>query len=160
MFNRQNTAENFDGESAAGLALKNFAALLDDTDFVRELELMEIGRLQLMLRRQMLVEWRGLYMALWRLALEKSFPGEAEAMFAEFMAHYKNTHPDRLSAACVERAKEYWGMLAPAGETDFNPAARHLTSFFSNDTKDTRSLSLKLALHIRKTYTYIFDRLL
>ena len=73
----QNLAEVFDDESAVSEALENFAALLDDADFTAELELMGIGRMQFMRRRQMLVEWRGLYTALWRLALASSFPQDA-----------------------------------------------------------------------------------
>ena len=155
-----NAAEKFEPESAARLALKNFEARLADTDFAVELELMEIGRLQFLLRRQMLVEWRGLHMALWRLALEKSFPQDAEAIFAAFASEYQDARPDKQSAASVSRAGEYWGMLAPAGEADFSPAARHLASFFSGEAGKQRSLSLKLALHIRRTYKNIFDRLL
>ncbi|MDR1658848.1 MAG: hypothetical protein LBR94_00715 [Desulfovibrio sp.] len=156
----QSVAEDFEAESAEQLALKNFAALLADTDFATELELMNIGRMQFLLRRQMLVEWRGLYMALWRLALEKSFPRNADAMFAVFASRHRDSHPDKLSVASLRRAEEYWGMLAPVGEADFSPAARHLASFFSDSTHDLRSLSLRLALYIRKTYKNIFDRLL
>lgn len=156
----QGGAEDFGAESAEQLALKNFAALLADTDFAAELELMEIGRMQFLLRRRMLVEWRGLFMALWRLALEKSFPQAADAIFAVYAARHQDNCPDKLNRESLRRAGEYWAMLAPAGETDFSPAARHLASFFSGSTHDLRSLSLKLALHIRKTYKNIFDRLL
>ncbi|BAV92200.1 hypothetical protein [Candidatus Desulfovibrio trichonymphae] len=156
----QNTAEIFDPESAGQQALKNFEALLGDMDFTVELELMGIGRLQFLLRRQMLLEWRSLYMALWRLALDKSFPHDAGRIFDAFVRDYSAAHPDKQSAAGLVRAGEYWGMLAPAGETDFNPAARHLVSFFSQDVKELRSMRLKLALHIRKIYKSIFDRLL
>jgi hypothetical protein len=156
----QDVAEKFEAESVEQLALKNFAALFADTDFVAELELMDIGRMQFLLRRQMLVEWRGLYMALWRLALKKSFPRDADAIFAAFASRHRDSHPDKLSAASLKRAEEYWAMLAPGGEADFNPAARHLASFFSDSTHDLRSLGLKLALHIRKTYKNIFDKLL
>lgn len=80
----QNVAEVFDDKSVVQEALENFAALLEDADFTAELELMGIGRMQFMRRRQMLVEWRGLYMALWRLALSSSFPQDAEHIFATF----------------------------------------------------------------------------
>ncbi|MDR3358686.1 MAG: hypothetical protein LBN96_07560 [Desulfovibrio sp.] len=153
-------AKNFEAESVEQLALKNFAALLADMDFVAELELMGVGRMQFLFRRQMLVEWRGLYMALWRLALEKSFPRDAEAMFAVFVSGYRESHPDKMSETSLRRAGEYWVMLAPAGEADFNPVARHMASFFGDSAHDLRSLNLKLALHIRKTYKNIFDRLL
>lgn len=156
----QNLAEVFDDESVAREALENFAALLDGADFTAELELMGIGRMQFMRRRQMLVEWRGLYMALWRLALASSFPQDAERMFAAFLRSYDAAHPDKLSARIMERARQYWGMLQPKGDTDFSDVARHLCSFSVQDEKQARNLTLRLVLHIRKTYRIIFDRLI
>ncbi|WP_165072147.1 hypothetical protein [Desulfovibrio sp. ZJ200] len=156
----QNTAEAFDAESAAQEALENFAALLEDADFTSELELMGIGRMQFLRRRQMLVEWRGLYMALWRLALASSFPQDAEDIFETFLRSYQATHPDKVSARIMERAREYWGMLQPKGNSDFSDLARHLGSFSSQDEKQARSLTLRLVLHIRKAYRIIFDRLI
>lgn len=156
----QNTAEAFDSESAAREALENFAALLEDADFTSELELMGIGRMQFLRRRQMLVEWRGLYMALWRLALASSFPQDAEEMFETFLRSYHAAHPDKISTRIMERAKEYWGMLQPKGDADFSDLARHLGSFSSQDEKQARSMNLRLVLHIRKAYKIIFDRLI
>ena len=156
----QNLAEVFDDESAVSEALENFAALLDDADFAAELELMGIGRMQFMRRRQMLVEWRGLYMALWRLALASSFPQDAERMFATFLRSYHAAHPDKLGSRIMERAQEYWGMLQPKGDADFSDVARHLGSFSVQDEKQARSLTLRLVLHIRRAYKIIFDRLI
>ena len=156
----QNLAEVFDDESAVSEALENFAALLDDADFTAELELMGIGRMQFMRRRQMLVEWRGLYMALWRLALASSFPQDAERMFATFLRSYHAAHPDKLGSRIMERAQEYWGMLQPKGDADFSDVARHLGSFSVQDEKQARSLTLRLVLHIRRAYKVIFDRLI
>ena len=156
----QNLAEVFDDESAVSEALENFAALLDDADFTAELELMGIGRMQFMRRRQMLVEWRGLYMALWRLALASSFPQDAERMFATFLRSYHAAHPDKLGSRIMERAQEYWGMLQPKGDADFSDVARHLGSFSVQDEKQARSLTLRLVLHIRRAYKIIFYRLI
>jgi hypothetical protein len=100
-------------------------------------------------------------MALWRLALEKSFPRDAGDIFSAFAHHLQGKNPDKtVIVRSVARAEEYWAMLAPAGEADFYPAARHLASFFQKGLKEHRSLSLKLTLHIRKMYQIIFDRLL
>lgn len=156
----QNLAEVFDEAGAAREALENFAALLDGADFTAELELMGIGRMQFMRRRQMLVEWRGLYMALWRLALDSSFPQDAERMFTAFLHSYHAAHPDKVSSRIMERAREYWGMLQPRGDADFSDVARHLCSFSVRDEKQARSLTLRLVLHIRKAYKIIFDRLI
>lgn len=153
----QYLAEPDETPSITQVALDNFAALLDDADFTIELELTGVGRFQFMRRRQMHLELRGLYMALWRLALSRSFPADADAMFATFLHGYLTRHPD---AKVAERARQYWGMLQPTGDANFYDVARHLTSFAERDEKTQRTLTLKLALHIRQVYGFIFDRLI
>ena len=75
----QYLAEPDESPAITQVALDNFAALLDDADFTAELELVGVGRFQFLRRRQMCLELRGLYMALWRLALSRSFPNDADA---------------------------------------------------------------------------------
>lgn len=155
-----NTAEKFDDESTALEALENFQVLLDGADFTAELELLGIGRLQFLIRRRMLTELRGLYTALWRLALASSFPVDAQLMFTAFLRQYGAAHPDKQTQLMLERAGEYWGMLQPKGDTDFSNVARHLCSFFTQDEKQARSMTLRMVLNIRRAYTIIFDRLI
>ena len=157
---QENTAKVFDPESFAQEALDNFHVILADYKFDRELELARVGRLQFMRRRQMLTEWRGLLMALWRVALSKSFPDDADAMFDAFLASYTERHPDKVSARIVARAREYWAMLAPQGDADFSPVARHICSFFVENDKDLRAIVLRIGLHIRQVYSYIFECLI
>lgn len=156
----QNLAEVVDSEDTIQLALENFAALLENADFTPELEVMGIGRLNFVRRRQMLVEWRGLYIALWRLALGRSFPDDADAMFEEFLQTWTISHPDQLTAKAVERGREYWGMIEVRGDSDFSYVAKHLCSFFMQDEKKQKAMALGLILHIRKYYKLIFDRLI
>lgn len=155
-----NIAEVYEEQSSVQEALDNFDALLRDADFARELELLGIGRLQFLLRRQMAYELKGLYIALWRLALSQSFPDDAEAMFATFLHGYLLKHPDKISRHIAQRAREYWNMILPSGDSDFMAVARHLTSFVVREQRDNRALTLKLALHIRSIYRFIFDRLI
>ena len=156
----QNVAENFFNDDVVQEALDNFASLLDSADFASEFAIMGIGRMQFMRRRQMLTELRGLYMALWRLALASSFPHDADAMFDRFLETYRTNHPDKVSARTIERARGYWGMLQVKGDSDFSDIARHLCSFSENEQQAIRPLALRLALHIRQTYKLIFDRLI
>lgn len=156
----QYLAEQDETPAITQVALDNFAALLDDADFTPELELMGVGRFQFLRRRQMSLELRGLFMALWRLALSRSFPNDADAMFAAFLHGYLSRHADKGARQAAERARQYWGMLQPKGDADFNDVARHLTSFAERDEKAQRSLTLRLALHIRSVYRFIFDRLI
>ncbi|MBD5553021.1 MAG: hypothetical protein HDQ44_01650 [Desulfovibrio sp.] len=156
----QNLAENLDEHELMQEALANFAALLDDLDFATELEMLGIGRLQFLRRKQMLIELRGLYTALWRLALGRSFPNDADAMFQTFMQRYVDSHAGKSSGQIVERAQQYWGMLEPAGDADFSKVSSHLASFVERGQKELPPLVLGLALHIRSAYRLIFDRLI
>ena len=133
--------------SVVDATLDKFAALLADADYVQELEIL-------------ITELTGLYMALWRLALGRSFPQDADRMFAMFLERYGRGNPGRRSAHILERAREYWSMLAPQGDADFSPVARHLTSFSTRDAAHAKSMDLKLVLHIRKFYNLIFERLI
>lgn len=153
-------AESDERPNVIQTALDNFAVLLDDADFSIELELTGVGRFQFMRRRQMQVELRGLYLALWRLALARSFPEDCESMFATFLHAYLSRRPDAKVAKVAERARQYWGMLQPTGDANFYDVARHLTSFAERDEKTQRTQTLKLALHIRQVYRFIFDRLI
>lgn len=155
-----NLAALTDREALAQEAIDNFSALLDGVDFEAEMELMGIGRFQFMRRRQMKVELRGLYMALWRLALQSSFPQDCEEMFRRFLDSYARSHPGRVPAQAIERATQYWGMLQPRGDSDFSFLGGHLASFAAQDDSGARRQALKLALHIRKAYRFIFDRMI
>lgn len=156
----QNLAEVIDEQEIIEEALANFAALIDDLDFSAEFELMGIGRLQFMRRKQMQSELRGLYAALWRLALSHSFPQDADMMFTVFLRRYGHGHAGKAASQVLERATQYWGMLEPAGDSDFSNVARHLASFLEREEKDQRPLILKLALQIRSAYRFIFERLI
>lgn len=81
-------------------------------------------------------------------------------MFDTFLLEHKAAHKDRISAQVLVRAREYWGMLEPMGDKDFSEVARHLTSFFARTDQGNKSVNLKLVLHIRKAYKFIFDRLI
>lgn len=147
-------------EDLAGEALDNFAVLIDDLDFEREMNILGLGRMQIFRRRQMSVEFVGLYIALWRFALAHSFPADADVMFRVFLHRYLSAHQDKNARRSVERGREYWAMLEHSADADFRPVARHLVSFFQHDEKEARALSLKLALHIYSVYRFIFDRLI
>ena len=145
---------------AVRAALDNFKALLADADFTLELELLGVRRMQFMRRGQMQAELMGLYIALWRLALARSFPADADSMFEAFQNEYAQEHKDKRSAHILRRAREYWAMLEPRGDSDFSEVARHLCSFSTQDPHQARSINLKLVLHIRKIYKLVFDRLI
>ena len=132
-------------------ALDNFPVLLLDLDAGRALHILGIGRL---------AEWRGLCMALWRLALQRSFPEQAEAMFRQFRESFGQSHTDKTSALALERAPAYWEVLAERGDADFRPVSRFLAAVFFEDEARAQAMALRLMLHVRQTYQSIFDRLI
>jgi len=160
MSDTENLAEAIDERSLVDDALANFNAIIDDFDFNAELELLGIGRMQFLRRKQMIIEFKGLYIALWRLGLAHSFPRFADDMFTIFLRRYCRRHGDKTGAQISERATQYWGMILPHGDANFNNIAAHLISFMSLEQKDSRAITLKLALHIRSIYRFIFERLI
>lgn len=156
----ENLAEVIDEQSFVDMALDNFAVLIDDFDFRAELELLGIGRMQFLRRKQMLIELRGLYIALWRLGLGRSFPRYADDMFTIFLRRYTRRHGDKTGSQISERATQYWGMILPHGDGNFNDIAAHIISFLPIAPKDPRALTLKIALRIRSAYCFIFERLI
>lgn len=140
--------------------LGNFDALLGDVNFTHELKLLGVGRLDFLRRRQMLLELRGLYIGLWYLALRRSFPDTVEEIFAAYLQHHAEQHPDKRGRQLRERASQYKDMLRSAGDQDFTTVSRHILSFYHKDEETLKALSLRLALSFRATYTFLFDRLL
>lgn len=156
----ENLAEVIDEQSLVDEALANFAVLVDDFDFAADLEVLGIGRFQFLRRKQMIIELKGLYIALWRLALARSFPRFADDMFTIFLRRYTRTHGDKQGQQISERATQYWGMILPHGDGDFNNIAAHIVDLAHREHKDPRALTLKLALNIRSAYRFIFERLI
>lgn len=154
------TALVYDGRPLGEVVQENFAAFLDNADYLTVLEYMGIGRMQFLLRKQMTRELAGLYMALWRLVLNRSFANEADRLFADFRAAYAASHPGKHGTIVTERALQYWEMLAPTGDSDFRDVARHLVSFLINKKQDSTALTLKLALHLRNIYQTLFEHLI
>lgn len=156
----QNLAEELDYQALIEEVLANFAVLLDDLDFTHELELLGLGRFQFMRRKQMQLELRSLSIALWRLALGSSFPHDADLIFEMFLRRFQHNHPAKSTPQIIERARGYWGMIQPLGNSDFSNIARHLVSFVDRDGENSKPMILKLALHIRSNYRFIFERLI
>lgn len=139
--------------------LDNFEALLLGTDFSNELAMLRVGRFSVM-RRQMLRELRGLFAGLWHLALTRSFPDRAGELFDLFLERHAIRFPGKEEEKFRQRARQYKEMLLGAGDKDFTAVSRHLLSFVRQDEAGFKAMSLRMALHLRSTYTFIFERLI
>ena len=141
--------------------IANFQALIASQDFAIQLRQLGIGPLQIMRRKQMLLEFKALFIALWRLALARSFPDDGQDIFDAYLqTHSTDVAKSTNIVQVAERARQYADMLSLRGDTDFSEVSRHLLSFLKLAENERRSITLKLALDIRQMYNFIFERMI
>lgn len=141
--------------------LRNFEALLADVDYRDAFEIMEIGSLQFARRKRLRRELQALYIGLWRLALKRSFPSDYAAVFHAYMEELTTQGKPRAGVAVnTELVLQYVDKLREHGDSDFSAVSRHMLSLLEFDDSQTRVLTLKIALHLRRVYKYFFDHLL
>ncbi len=139
----------------------NFMALLSDFNYSDEMELLEIGKLNLILRKNLSKEFETLYIALWYSCLKTSFPENYEAIFQVFL---ENNLTQKYKGAKLQEIKNriqlYIELLGNTASTDLTPITHHLLSFLNFDEATQPAIKMKITLHLRKVYTYIFERLI
>ena len=141
--------------------IANFQALLDNWDFSANITQLGISAIHIVRRKQMLLELKGLFAGLWRLALARSFPEDGRQIFEGYLERcVSNPKNARKGQQLVERSRNYAEMLAVRGDADFSEVSRHLISFLKLPESVRKSATLKFALEIRKMYTIIFERLI
>jgi hypothetical protein len=141
--------------------IANFQALMDSWDFDAELRRFGIGAMHILRRRRMLLEFKGLFAGLWRLALTRSFPEDGRKIFEGYLeACVISSKNSKKALQLVERARYYAKMLAVRGDTDFSEVSRYLASLVHLPEADRKSITLKLALDIRQMYNVIFERMI
>ena len=141
--------------------IDKFQALLENWDFNTELKRLGISAIHIIRRKQMLLELKGLFVGLWRLALTRSFPEDGQQIFEGYMERCVSKPKNAgKGQELVERSHKYVEMLAMHGDTDFSEVSRYLTSFLKLPESARKSATLKLALEIRKMYNIIFERLI
>lgn len=140
--------------------IRQFLGLYSCMDFKFELEDLGIGKFQFLRRKKALRHLRSLAIALWGLALQRSFPSDHEEFFSSLFATApmladggkEAGHLRKLTATYVE-------LLEEKREKDFLPVANHLAEVLALHSKDLPRLRLKLSLLIRNLYTLIFNKL-
>jgi hypothetical protein len=129
-------------------------------DFERELADMGIGRFRFFLRRKALRELTALFAALWHLALQKSFPQDAENFFSVFRASAPMlNNGSREAAELGPRIDAYMELMQQKKDADFQPVAEYITRSLLLKPGDFARQRLKLSLRIRRLYMLIFDKL-
>lgn len=144
--------------------LGNFRALLADADMERELEILKIGRLNIFRRKKAALELTALYIALWKLVLNKSFPNDATLFYQEYIEEtYLKPDGDTIKPATkafLEIVSGYISLLEQAGDTDFTAVAKHLVERLVKEPGEHKETEMRFILIIRNTYKSIFDKLI
>ncbi len=135
-----------------------FQALYDSMDYGAEVAGLGFGALQWDRKKKALREFKALSVALWGVALRRSFPQDAEAFFTYFL---ENTpvFAGKDGSVLRTRVNIYVDMLRAKQETDFMPVAAYFAEVLGMTAQDAKALSLRVSLILRNVYTLIFERL-
>ncbi len=137
----------------------NFEALLRDVDFNHELGFFNISFFNRTLRRTLQQELGMVYIGLWALALEQSFPQTSHSFFKYFVKHYVQKFQGPAQKMTYEKIMAYREMILRSDAKDFNHISEHLLSFTKVDEDQRKASTLRLSLALRNHYTFIFQRL-
>lgn len=141
--------------------IQNFHTMLGELDYARELDVFNLGRMQLGKKKRLKAEFKALYVGLWRLGLKRTFPEAYANIFHIYMQFRLEENPREREKRLQENdlILQYVDVLAVHGDADFQDVARHLLSFSNVPEQQMKPLTLKLALHIRSMYDYFFKHL-
>ena len=141
--------------------ISHFEALLEDTSFSAQLHYLGIKRaLMSPRRRRAREELQAMFIGLWKLALDSSFPTQAEEIFDAFLEKYSQGRPPKKSAQMCEKVRNYAEMLKTCGNKDFTDIAAEVLRKINLPQVDCPKASLALALDIRAFYQTVFERLI
>ncbi|MDR0827916.1 MAG: hypothetical protein LBN33_08610 [Desulfovibrio sp.] len=140
--------------------IRQFLSLYANLDFEEELGRIGVGRFNFFQRRKYLREFRALCIALWGLALQKSFPNQAAIFFAAlresaWILADGSSRAKKLAA----RVDVYVELLDAKKDADFLPVAEYMAGIMSVKPSMFARLRLILSLRVRNLYTLIFDKL-
>lgn len=151
-------AENLNRE-----VLERFTGMLANVDFESQLKTLGIGRFQFTRKKLALGELRAMYVGLWKLALNRSFPDDAVELFERFLdpGEVKSKGKRKQAEAFRELCYEYAKILEVEGDTNFINVAILLCQHLGRTgQEDLRPISLQLALDMRAMYHNIFEHLI
>ncbi len=139
--------------------VENFVKLLDEADFSPELRCLKVGRFNMLLRRDMLLELKATYAGLWALALERSFPQTDKEIFTLFLENFTASMSSANKMSLQNKVNDYRDMAMNHGDKDFSHISRHLLSFAKVPDAEMKAEILRLSLILRQHYSFLFERL-
>lgn len=140
---------------------RTFADLLATFTFAAELQDLGIGALHIFKRGRVKKHFTAVCIALWHIALEKSFPNDAEVFYTHFINTYPPVSANKKSARRLHGlVTEYETLVAEKKDADFTKVAEKIIAAFTPGGEEQRRQQLKLSLRIRSIYELIFDKLI
>ena len=143
--------------------LARFSSMLDTFDFNARISALGIGRMQFSRRRSARRELKAMYVGLWKLALNRSFPEKSGELFEKFLdpSAAGSRRKQAEAASFRELCLEYVKILEVEGDTNFINVAILLCQHLGRTgQQDLRASSLQLALDMRSMYHTIFEHLI
>ncbi len=137
----------------------NFTALLEDVDFAPELEIFNLKFYNAILRKKLIQDFKAIYIGLWAMALQTSFPQTCEAFFHYFMEGYLQQFKNLERKKMQDKVYAYREMVLRSDVRDFNHISQHLLSFVKHNEETHKANTLRLSLALRNHYAFIFQRL-
>ncbi len=137
----------------------NANSMLSDIDLYQELDALHLSAFAWLKKRHMVEEFTTLYIALWRFALDRSFPENSEFLYSTFMAQEKIFSKSK-KVKCVQKIDFYYAKLIDKKESDFTAIASHLLENADIRENKKKAANLKLSLILRAKYQFLFDNLL
>ena len=138
-----------------------FADLLATFDFATEMHELQIGKLNLVKRARAKKLLTAISIALWHVALEKSFPNDAKTFFNHFVSTYPPlAGKGRRARSLRFYVQTYDALVGEKKDGDFSLVAEKLATVFTLPDKDRKRLQLKLSLRVRALYELIFEKLI
>lgn len=139
--------------------IQNAQSMLGDLPVSKDIEILQLGFFDFMKKKKLTQDFKSLYLALWRFALDRSFPDSSKILYDHFI---DTAWPWAISTKkeTTYNAELYYEKLQEKGLDDFTVVARHLLSFVEYDEAHRKAYTLKLSLLIRSRYTFFFDHLL
>lgn len=140
---------------------RTFAELLATFDFKAEMFGLGIGRFAILKRVTAKRHLTAISIALWHIALEKSFPNNAEAFFS----HFTETYPPLMGGkGGAKKLRDlvihYDALIAKKKDSDFTTVADTLVETLNIAETDKRRQQLRLSLQVRAIFELIFNKLI
>ncbi len=140
--------------------LLNFQAMMNSLDFKAQLNELGYGAFSPFKRKKALREYRALAIALWQLAIERSFPDEHSEFFDVFLKKSPSINGGKEQHRLLQRVSVYLDTMSLKKDSDFMPAAQYFIDTIMPELKERKNLELKTTLFIRNLYKLIFDKLI